>query len=196
MKEKIKQKIIQTKKEILLQEVSKLFEREGLVHLKMHDIARHLGISVGALYNIFSSKEDLFLAYVEFQIEKFYTMLQERTKDVADPVACLQIYTKLKFEVFEQKRKALEDPLMGDPLYFLKMGKRQYVLIEPIHKELASWFASLHERSPLQEEDFLKLAFLFHSFTNGYVEYWIVHDGDLEEDVSRAVEIFLQGVRR
>ncbi|BCD61666.1 transcriptional regulator, TetR family [Nitratiruptor sp. YY08-26] len=192
MKETIKQKIIETKKEILLEAISNLFEEQGFADLKMQDIAKHLGISVGAIYKIFTSKDDLILAYIQFQIEKFYTMLQEKTNNIDDSLQCLQLYVNLKFEVFKQKRKALEDPLLGDPLFFLKMGKKQYTLIEPIHMLLASWFQKLHSQRPLQEQDFLKLAYLFNSYTNGYVEYWIVHDKDLNP--SQVVELFLQGV--
>ncbi|WP_159445313.1 TetR/AcrR family transcriptional regulator [Nitratiruptor tergarcus] len=192
MKETIKQKIKETKKEILLEVISELFEQKGFADLKMQDIAKHLDMSIGALYKIFASKEDLLLAYIEFEIKKFYSMLQEQTNNIDDPLLCLQHYVNLKFEVFKQKRRALEDPLMGDPLFFLKMGKKEYMLIEPILALLASWFEKLHAQTPLREHDFLKLAFLFNSYTNGYVEYWIVHNKDLNP--TQVVELFLQGV--
>ncbi|BCD61001.1 MULTISPECIES: TetR/AcrR family transcriptional regulator [unclassified Nitratiruptor] len=194
MKELIKQKIVETKKEILLEAVSNLFEQQGFANLKMQDIAKYLGISVGALYKIFASKEDLLLAYIEFEIQKFYRMLRNQTKNINDPFFCLQHYVNLKFEVFRQKRRAIEDPLMGDPLFFLKMGKKQYMLIEPIHKLLASWFERLHTKHPLKEKNFLKIAYLFNSYTNGYVEYWIVQGDEL--DPKQVVELFLQGVQQ
>jgi len=196
MKELLKQMVAQTKREVVLGAVSRLFEREGLAKLKMQDIARALGISVGALYKLFASKEELFLAYVGYQIELFYKNLIERTQHRSDPKECLRIYTELKFSVFSQKRKALEDPLMGDPLYFLKMGRAQYKLVEPIHRQLATWFARLDAATPLKERDFLRIAYLFHAFTNGYVEYWLLHGGSLEERSEEAVELFLEGVRR
>ena len=196
MRELLKQKVAQTKREIVLDAVSKLFEKEGLAKLKMQDIAKALGISVGALYKLFASKEELFLAYVSYQIELFYKHLLERTHNIADPKECLHIYTELKFSLFSQKRKALEDPLMGDPLYLLKMGRAQYRLVEPIHRQLAFWFERLDAATPLKERDFLHLAYLFHAFTNGYVEYWLLHGGSLEERSDEVVELFLEGVRR
>ncbi|WP_201332621.1 TetR/AcrR family transcriptional regulator [Nitratiruptor sp. YY09-18] len=194
MKEILKLKVQATKRKIFLEEISNLIEKEGFAQLKMQDIAKYLGISVGALYKIFASKEDLFLAYVEYQIKKFHALLKEHTKNIEDPLQCLQIYVRLKFEVFQQKRRAIEDPLMGDPFYFLKMEKRQYALIEPIHKMVASWFAKMHVHKPLKEENFLKLAYLFNSFTNGYVEYWLIHGEDLRP--TKVVELFLQGVQQ
>ncbi|WP_281951654.1 TetR/AcrR family transcriptional regulator [Nitrosophilus kaiyonis] len=196
MKEILKQKIEETKKELILQKVSDIFEKEGFSHLKMQDIAKKLGISIGALYKLFSSKEELFLAYVGYQIEMFYKKILKICENSENKKDCLLKYIQLKFEIFSEKRKALEDPLMGDPLFFLKMGKSQYKLLEPLHLLLAKWFEELDKIKPLKEKNFLKLSYLFHSFTNGYVEYWIMHGGDLEEDVNRAVDIFLKGVEK
>ncbi len=195
MKEKLKQKVVESKREVILEEVSKLFEKDGFSTLKMQDIARSLGISIGALYNLFASKEELYLAYVEYQIRRFYQMLEDSTKG-SGPLKALEIYVKLKFEVFKEKRKALKDPLMGDPLYFLKMGKAQYCLIEPIHKKLCGWFERLDETYTLKERNFMKLAYLFHSYTNGYIEYWIVHEQDLSDEPKEVVIRFLEGIKR
>jgi len=55
----IKQKVLETKKSLVLEEISKIFENDGFSSVKMQDIANRLGISVGALYKLFSSKDDL-----------------------------------------------------------------------------------------------------------------------------------------
>jgi len=190
MREKIKEKVIASKRALVLEEVSSLFEKEGFVKLKMQDIAKYLGISVGALYNLFNSKEELFLAYVGYQIEHFYDELCKKTYYIKEPKECLRIYVELKWNTFKKKRKTIEDPLMGDPFYLLKMQKRQFALIEPIYRKLAGWFEELGIE---KEQDSMKLALLFHAFTNGYVEYWVATQKEFDEP-KRVVELFLKGV--
>ncbi|WP_456452155.1 TetR/AcrR family transcriptional regulator, partial [Hydrogenimonas sp.] len=59
VKETIRQKVLETKRRILLEEAARIFESEGFTALKIQEIAEKLGMSVGALYNMFGSKEGL-----------------------------------------------------------------------------------------------------------------------------------------
>ena len=119
VKEIIKQKVLETKKNLVLEEVSKIFESKGFTSVKMQEIAGRLGISVGALYKLFSSKEEMYYAYIEYQIHRFHTLLLQKCPESSDPKTCLQRFIELKLEVFASKRKALEDPVVGDPLFFV-----------------------------------------------------------------------------
>ncbi len=194
MKELIRDKVQQTKRRVVLEAVSKLFEEEGIATLKMQDIARYLNMSVGALYKLFESKEALYYAYVAYQFELFYRRLTQGCEKLS-PCDCLKHFTTIKLEVFRSKRKAVEDPLAGDPLFFLKMDTRVGEAAEPIFDFLARQFEKLAESSPLKESDALKIAYLFNAFTTGYVEYWIRRGGELEESPERVVGNFLEGMR-
>ena len=194
MKNRIKTEIEATKRKLILQEVSKLFETHGLSDLKMQDIAAHLGMSVGALYKLFTSKEALYYAYVAYQFDLFYRRWKEGCADDAAPEACLARFVALKLETFRSKRKAVEDPMAGDPLFFLKMSARIDDAATPVWEFLAYQFEKLDARSPLKEKDHLKTAYLFSAFTNGYVEYWITRGGTLEESPEEVVAAFLNGM--
>jgi len=68
----IKDKMQEVKKELLLQEASKEFEKIGYEHMKVADLAKTAQVSVGTIYALFNSKEGLYIAYIEHQIDNFF----------------------------------------------------------------------------------------------------------------------------
>ncbi|WP_458700714.1 TetR/AcrR family transcriptional regulator [Sulfurospirillum sp. 1307] len=194
MKEIMKHKVLETKKNLVLQEISKIFEEEGFSSVKMQDIANKLSMSVGALYKLFSSKEELYYEYIAYQINLFYDLLVQKNTNISDAKESLEIYTKLKFEMFKAKRKAIEDPVIADPLFFFKMNTKQNNPAKPIFEYLANLFELFDKKEPLKEKNYMKLAYLFNAYTMGYIEYWVNFDEDLE-DASLAIQNFLEGFK-
>jgi AcrR family transcriptional regulator len=188
--------VVETKRNIILEEASHIFESEGFNSVKMQDIANRLGISVGALYKLFDSKEALYYAYVEYQIRKFHEALVQACSGREEPRACLARYVRMKFDIFRAKRKAIEDPVVGDPLFFFKMNTHRSEPARPIFEYLAGLFAKLHEKEPLREDDTLKVAYLFNAFTTGYVEYWIHYGRGIEQSEESVLAEFLEGMKR
>jgi AcrR family transcriptional regulator len=104
----IKAKMHELKKELLLKEASTQFEEIGYEYMKVADLAKAAGVSIGTIYTLFGSKEGLYLAYIEYQINTFFEELQKNT--ISDKDAKQRIYTfiELKFFYYQQKRKAIE----------------------------------------------------------------------------------------
>ena len=125
MKDTIRQKLKETKSALILEAVSDYFDREGFDRATMQDIAREVGISIGALYKLFPSKEALFFAYISYQISRFYHELIAKSTKLKTPKERLILYIRLKFATFASKRKAIEDPVLGDPLFFVKMNTQR-----------------------------------------------------------------------
>ena len=194
VKDRIRKQIVETKRHLILQEVSRIFESEGFNAVKMQEIARRLGISVGALYKLFDSKDELYYAYIDFQIRRFHETLLRECPAAEDPRVCLECYIRMKFEVFTAKRKAIEDPVVGDPLFFLKMSAQRGDPAKPIFEYLARLFEKLHAVYPLRDSNFLRLAHLFNAFTTGHVEYWLHYGGRLEVPPAEVLSLFLKGV--
>jgi len=195
VKETIRQKVLEAKRRVVLEETAGIFENEGFTALKIQEIAEKLDMSVGALYNMFGSKEGLYLAYIEDQIRHFQERLAQACAASPDARACLVHFVRLKFAAFSQKRKAIEDPVGGDPLFFLKTNSRLTETLCPIYDHLAVIFEKLHESEQLKERDFLKVAHLFNAFTTGYVEYWLGSKKSLDESPETVVARFLEGMK-
>ena len=88
---------------------------------------------------------------------------------------------------------AIEDPVVGDPLFFFKMNTQKSDPAKPIFEFLAKLFERLDSVQPLKERNYMKLAYLFNAYTIGYIEYWINYDEELEK-ASIVVEEFLEGM--
>lgn len=196
VKELIREKVIETKKSLVLQKVSEYFEEVGFDNVKMQDIAEHTGLSVGALYNLFPSKDELFFEYIEYQIKRFHEELISASTGIDDPREALEKFVELKFSAFASKKEAIEHPVVGDPLFFLKMNTRKSEPAAPIYLYLSEIFARLDASEPLKNKDHLKTAYLFNAYTTGFIEYWLNSGGELDEDASEVVDIFLSGMRR
>jgi len=195
MREELKKRIQATKSQLILEIVSKYFDRVGYEKPTMKDIASEIGISVGALYKLFPSKDELFFNYIKYQIESFYRELIQKANTIKSPKERLLLYIEMKFRVFQSKKRAIEDPLLGDPLFFLKMNTRKDNPAQPIFEFLASEFEALNKELPLKSDNYLKLAYIFNSHTLGYIEYWINCKTELKEDSKEVLELFLEGIK-
>jgi AcrR family transcriptional regulator len=67
-----------------------LFSRYGFYETEVAAIAKVAGISKGTIYNYFADKHALFMATVEFGIERLSKLIGESTRDIADPASRLE----------------------------------------------------------------------------------------------------------
>jgi len=194
IKKEIASKVKDLKKDLILEVASKYFEEIGFENIKMNDLAKNCDISVGQLYKLFVSKENLYYEYVRYQIKLFYEQLQSLCLHVEEPEERLLIYLNMKFETFKSKRKAFEGPVMGDPLFFSKMNTKQERLARPIFEFLKNEFEKLaNKRDSSKELDFLQVAYVFNAFSMGYIEHWLNTEGELEIDSKDVLERFISG---
>ncbi|WP_200762868.1 TetR/AcrR family transcriptional regulator [Nitrosophilus alvini] len=194
MKEKIKSRVKELKKELVLEEATSYFEEVGFEALKMQDLAKKCKISVGALYQLFGSKENLFYEYILRQINIFYQNLLKKCENAKSPEEKLKIFIKLKFETFSKKPKIIQDPIAGDPLFFYKLNRKKGNPAQIILEFLAREFENLNKKNALKSKNFLETAYVFNSFTFGYIEFWLDYDGNLEEKTEEAYRIFIEGI--
>ena len=195
MKEIIRQKLQETKSELVLEAVSAYFDRVGYTKPKMQDIAKEVGISVGALYKLFPSKDELFFAYISYQIRLFYKNLQERCSVCDDPQQALLEYVKLKIETFIAKKKAIEDPVLGDPLFFLKMNVHKSNPAKEVYEFLEEQFEKFSKKCALKAIEPMRLAYIFNGHILAYIEYWINFDGELRGKEEEILSTFLDGIK-
>ncbi len=188
----IKFQIKEYKKELILKKAGDFLEQKGFEKTKMADIADYCGISVGALYNHFGSKEELFYEYVKYQIDIFVKNLKKGFESLGSPKERLEFFVKLKFETFKSKVNLLKDTVAGDPLFFAKLNVNKGNPALKIYEILAKEFERMEN---LKTDDYIKLACLFHSFTFGYIEYWLNYKQDsIEEFAKEACDFFIKGI--
>ncbi len=194
MKSKIASKIKNLKKEMVLLEASRYFEEVGFENVKMSDLAKKCDISVGQLYKLFDSKENIFHEYVRYHINLFYKEMKDACVHISKPKERLLLYLQLKFKIFKNKKRTLRDPVLGDPLFFSKLNIQNRDLSKPIFEFLRDEFERLAKEYELtQELDYLQVAYIFNSFSMGYIEYWLNSDEELEVDEEEIMQRFISG---
>ncbi len=194
MKKLMQKKVKELKRELVLEQAGKYFEAEGFEAVTMAELAKQCGISVGALYKLFESKDALFYAYVEHQIKILHEGILQKSAAVTSVREKLQIIVELKFQTFCSKSKLIFDPIAGDPLFFTKLSHSRENPAKIIYDYTAGLFEALSKEQPLKSSDAQQLAYLFHSFLLGFVEHWLHFGGDLRAQSKTALEMFLQGV--
>ncbi|NPA81635.1 MAG: TetR/AcrR family transcriptional regulator [Epsilonproteobacteria bacterium] len=190
----IKKKVKEYKRELVLKSAGEFLEKSGFEKAKMADIASYCGISVGALYNLFPSKEDLFYQYVNYQIDLFYKELLQAYEYIKEPRERIKFFIKLKFQKFMQKRALLKDTVAGDPLFFAKLNANKGNPAALIYELIAKEFEKISKEVDLKIKDYEKISYLLNSFTYGYIEYWLINDKNLLDFVDEAYELFMEGV--
>ena len=194
MKYKIASKVRSLKKDLILQEACKYFEEVGFENVKMSDLAKNCDISVGQLYKLFDSKENIFHEYVRYQIRLFYEEIQESCLHISSPQDRLLMYLELKFKIFRNKRRTLMDPVLGDPLFFSKLNTKNRDLTKPIFEFLKDEFEKLAKEYDLPEDlDYLQVAYVFNSCSMGYIEYWLNSEKELKVDEKDILKRFISG---
>jgi len=80
----------------ILDVANKVFAKKGYHEATMDDIARRLGVSKGAIYLYFSSKEDLFEAMCKTAPQAFKEILYSSFGDEANPIqSATQFFDKM-----------------------------------------------------------------------------------------------------
>ena len=184
----IKDKMHKLKKELLLEEASKQFEEIGYEHMKVADLAKTAKVSVGTIYALFNSKEGLYLAYIEHQINSFYLELEDRALSKSSPKEKIHTFIELKFSYYNQKRKAIEQSATNNPLFFNTLYKEHSKPFQKIYRYLAKCFIELN---PIFDEaGAMRMAFGINGFSDGYISQWLELNDNLMSKVDEVSELF------
>ena len=104
-----------------------LFRRRGFAHTTMRDIADAAGLSLGAAYHYFPSKEALVMAYYEWMQAEHERLVEARRSPDADIKARIGILFATKLELLRRDRKLLGALFgnLGDPSHPLSVFGRE-----------------------------------------------------------------------
>jgi AcrR family transcriptional regulator len=114
-------------KERIIESASTLFFRNGIKSITMSDIANETGISKRTLYEIFSNKEDLLEACLDFHRAKTENEIERlvlNSENVIDTL--MRLYAQHFFQVLSVSRKIVTDLKKYHPrLYSNSENKRK-----------------------------------------------------------------------
>jgi AcrR family transcriptional regulator len=115
----------------LLETALRLFRRKGFERTTMRDIAGAAGMSVGAAYYHFQSKEDLVLAYYRWTQDEHERLLRERLPGLTDPVDRVRVALRTKLDILVKSR-----PFLGALFRFAGEPKHPLSVFGPSTREI------------------------------------------------------------
>jgi len=189
----IKDKMNELKKELLLEEASKLFEEIGYEQMKIADLAKTAKVSVGTIYTLFNSKEGLYLSYLEHQIYNFFAELEDKILMKATPSEKIHTFIELKFSYYTQKRKAIEQSATNNPLFFNTLVQEHSEAFQKIYDYLEKCFIELNPK--IDKAKAKRMAFAINGFSDGYISLWLELDDNLMEKVDEVSQLFVGMVK-
>lgn len=125
-----------TRKEILLA-AQRLFQENGLDNITMEDIAKSIGKGKSSLYYYFKSKEEIFAAVLDMEVNEIILETIKRISKVQGFRNKIEVFGLVKFEMVKKRKSlytAMEMKMNADELERYNQLK-QVVHINYLEKE-------------------------------------------------------------
>lgn len=191
MKSKINDELNKVKRDLYLKASSKYFDRCGYKNFKISELALELETSVGTIYNLFISKENLYLEYLILKLQTFLDKLKEN--ETANPMENLELYLSCKYEIFIQIDNNVDETLTNDPYFFHKLDISNHEIVEEIYEFLIRQFKALYPNSNM---DYKHTVILFKKLSDGFIESYLLKKYDIKNIVEDTISLFFNGLEK
>lgn len=125
------------KRKELIESAIKLFAKDGFTNTSVQNIVNDCGISKGAFYHHFSSKEELHIAIFEYYFEQLRTRTQEIDQERLNPRDKMKKQLNVPFEQLNQQKEFLM-VYMREQNFSINKQLRE--VMEKTQYEMLSWY--------------------------------------------------------
>ena len=191
MKSKINDELNKVKRDLYLEASAEYFDKCGYKNFKISQLAKELETSVGTIYNLFISKENLYLEYLILKLQNFLDKLNEN--EINDPMKNLELYLSCKYEIFIQIDNNRDETLTNDPYFFHKLDISNHGIVEEIYEYLIRQFKGLYPNSNM---DYKHTAILFKKLSDGFVESYLLKKYNTKNIVEDTIKLFFYGLEK
>jgi len=191
LKKAINEELNRVKKELYLNAAARYFDETGYKHFKISDLAKELETSVGTIYNLFGSKEELYVEYLILKMEIFLSDLKEH--EGSDPLENLKIYLTYKYAQFIKAEIDHDEPITNDPYFFHKLEISDHKVVKDIYKYLVRQLRLLIPSENHNEHK--HLATLFKKLSDGFIESYLNGECEAEDIIDKTIQMFLSGAK-
>ncbi|NOQ29660.1 MAG: TetR family transcriptional regulator [Helicobacteraceae bacterium] len=186
----INEQIKKLKHDFYVEASTKYFDKYGYENAKMSELAAILEVSVGTIYKMFDSKENLYFEYIIAKKNHLLTQLNENAG--GDPLENLKLYLRYKYEPFVANRDSIEHTITSDPFFFHKLNSDSSQVMSCIYDFIAKQLSNILDQ-PLEE--CMRSAILFKKLSDGYTESYIIKKFDIINAIDETISLFLDGRR-
>jgi len=164
--------------------------------MKISDLAKNAGVSVGAIYSMFGSKEALYNNYIMEQIEYYIEMMEEELENYTNPIEMLKVVTRIKFDAIIKNKNAIKENLISDPTFYLHVSSDENNPLTHMHMYISEKIMEPLIKSFGNNRNPMELFFIYDGIAFGMIKYWILTGGDLMERIDYAIEMFLSILKK
>lgn len=182
------QKVDEFKKNLILDTASEYFKTLGYEKTQVDKISKDLSIGVGTIYGYFKSKEGLFLAWLQFVIDKAYSEIKEHCADLVMPVEKLKMIVDYKIKYFEKNKTTIKGYMQNNQLFLRGISRRKEHPMARVYQYCAD---IIKELKPMDDNEAYLLATIFDGIINCYIENSLEED-NLSLKTDEIVERFLR----
>jgi AcrR family transcriptional regulator len=190
-----KQKVQELKRELLLEEATNLFIRDGYENMKIAELAKNAEVSIGSIYAMFGSKEALYNNYLMGQIDYYMEIIEKEFEKHTDPIKMLIALTEIKFSAIIKNRNAVKESF-SDPTFFLNVSLDDDNPLMQMYKYIAEQVMKPLSQIVHTKKNPLEMFFIYDGITFGRLRYWLVTGGDLMSSVDDTVDSFLAVIEK
>lgn len=184
----------------ILDAAEAIFAEKGFLRTTVEQIAAETGFSVGSLYNLFGSKEDLYLALIETRAHQLADDANAAFDQVAQPIDFPVAYINLrialagKYEPFFRlwARERMGDRFASTPLWTEKLAP----LLNPFLQRLTDAFAQGQRDGVFRSDvDPADLTLAIDGLCDAFMFEWLAGDDPDRFGAKREpmLQLFLQG---
>ena len=157
-----------TKKQSIIESAVELFSKQGIEATSIQQITAHSGISKGAFYLSFKSKEELILAIIDYYMLHIATEVDRAVKETVHTRQLFTVYFQRSFELLTA-HQGIATIFLKEPLQYMSEAILQKMyLYDQLHEET---IFSIVDRAYGKEQTALYydvpylLKGLFHSYS-------------------------------
>ena len=186
----LRKKMMDLKREFVLEEAGKLFNQDGYEEMKIAELAKQVGVSVGTIYTLFGSKENLYHNYIISQIEHYGGILETELQQCSTSRERIQKIIEIKYQGLSKNTNALRQSVINDPTFFIYAIDEEHPLMRVLELIAKEVMEPLIKESGAKKTP-MELTFLLDGLVLGSVNCAIVCGADLIDKVEETVENFM-----
>ena len=182
MSPRVTQRYKDEKRAAILAGALECFVSKGFQATTIDDIVKHLGISKGALYGYFSSKEEMYIQMANKRMDEMVSSLGARFKDMPSAVDRIAyLFSRIKVQPLQELRK-----WMSFHMEFMLYASRHPELVELHNRYMDKAIALFRDvirdgqqSGEFREElDAASASFLFWSVRDGLAFHFLLDGGE------------------
>lgn len=190
--------VSEVRKNQILDAATDVFIREGLHKARVDDIAAEAGLSKGALYWYFKSKDEIVIAILDKLFEGEFSDLKEL--HYADGTVTERLIIFVESTVKEIRAWLKLVPITYE---FLGLVFRQKIVKQVFQKYFRGYIELITvliqqgiDQGEFQDIDAQEIAITIGAIIEGTIQLWVYDPEvvDVEKNISTGIEIFIKGL--